>query len=181
MNTKMRIVAALLGTSFAFGLLIEPTTSAQSARSFLGVRGNATPAAATNSDCKKIQGRSVQTFDPASGIVSGPVTNSGLLDGTIQDSINFLAGFVLTPDPNVVAYTTELTITTSHGQLKSSPVTTQSLLTGAGSEWGHINPSTSTGRFSGATGIVFLIFKPIGDPSVGPYETEITADICFAQ
>jgi len=172
---------ALLCTTFGFGWLIQPTTSAQSARSFLGIRGNTTQTAATNSNCKTIQGNSVQTFDPGTGIVSGPVTNSGLLDGTIQDAINFGAGFVLTPDPNVVAYTTDLTITTNHGQLKASPVTTQSLLTGAGSEWGQINPVTSTGRFAGATGIVSLVFQPIGDPAVGPYETRITADICFAQ
>lgn len=120
-------------------------------------------------------------FDPVTGIVSGPVTNAGILDGDLEDAINFGAGFVFTPDPTVVSYTTNLTITTIHGQLKASPVTIQSFVTGAGAEWGHINPDTSTGRFAGATGTISVVFKPIGDPSVGPYEAEIAAEICFAQ
>lgn len=112
--------------------------------------------------------------------MSGPVTNAGILNGTLEDVINFDAGFVSTPDPNVVAYTTALTITTIHGQLKASPVTTQSIVTGAGAEWGNINPNTSTGRFAGATGMIFITFKSVGDPSIGPYEAEITGEICFA-
>jgi hypothetical protein len=123
----------------------------------------------------------VGTFDPLTATVSGPVTNSGILDGDLTDVINLGAGFVFTPDPTVVAYTTDLTITTIHGQLKASPVTTQSVVTAAGAEWGHINPNTSTGKFAGATGIISIVFKPVGDPSVGPFEAEITADICFAQ
>jgi hypothetical protein len=80
----------------------------------------------------------------------------------------------------VVAYTTDLTITTIHGQLKVTPVTTQSIVTGAGTEWGNINPTTSTGRFAGATGLIFITFKPIGDPSIGPYEAEFSGEICLA-
>ena len=120
-------------------------------------------------------------FDPLTGVVSGPVTNSGIIDGTLQSVINFGAGFVFTPDPTVLAYTTDLTITTIQGELKASTVTTQSIITAAGAGWGHINPNTSTGRFAGATGIIFVAFKPIGDPSVGPFQGEITADLCFAQ
>jgi hypothetical protein len=106
---------------------------------------------------------------------------AGLLDGNLTDVIDFGAGFVLTPDPTVVAYRTDLTITTIHGQLKASAVTTQSIITAQGAEWGQINPNTSTGRFAGATGMISVVFKAVGDPAVGPYETQITADICFAQ
>ncbi len=143
---------------------LEQSTSAQSA----------------NSNCRTLKGRGVQVFDPVSGVVSGPVTNAGILNGTLEDVINFDAGFVFTPDPNVVAYISNLTITTIHGQLKASPVTTQSIVTGAGVEWGNIDPNTSTGRFAGATGKIVISFKPVGDPSVGPYEAEITGEICFA-
>ena len=132
------------------------------------------------SSCKKIKGSGVQTFDPATGIVSGPVTNAGVLNGTLEDVINFAAGFVFTADPNVVSYTTDLTITTINGQLKASPVTTQSVVSGAGAEWAHINPNTSTGRFAGATGMIVISFKPVGDPSVGPYEAEFSGEICYA-
>jgi hypothetical protein len=82
--------------------------------------------------------------------------------------------------PNVVAYTSDLTITTIHGQLKTSPVTTQSIVTGLGTEWGNINPNTSTGRFAGATGVIFFTFTAVGDPAIGPFEAEIVCEICFA-
>ena len=183
MNTKMRLVTTLIAVMLTSGLLVQQTTSAQSGRGLFVARGNSEKAGATpstNSNCKKIRGNGIQTFDPLTGVVSGPVTNAGILNGDLEDVINFAAGFVLTPDPTVFAYTTELTITTNHGQLKANPVTIQSGVTGSGAEWGEINPNTSTGKFAGATGTITVVFKPIGDPSVGPYEAEISADICFA-
>jgi len=182
MNTKMRMVATLAIAALTFGLALQQSTSAQSGRGLLTARGNlAQGAPSTNSNCKTIRGNGVQIFDPVTGLVTGPVTNSGILDGDLVDAIDFGAGFVLTPDPTVFAYTTNLTITTIHGQLKAHPVTIQSGLTGKGAEWGEINPVTSTGRFAGATGTISVVFKPVGDPSVGPYAAEISADICFAQ
>jgi hypothetical protein len=108
------------------------------------------------------------------------VTNAGFLNGPSEDVVNFGAGFILTPDPNVISYTSDLTITTVDGQLKASTVTTQSIVTGVGAEWGHINPAKSSGRFAGATGQIFLSFKPVGDPALGPYEADVTGEICFA-
>ena len=181
MYSKMRILKVLSGASFAACLLLQQTSSAQSARSFLRARGNPAKAPSSNSNCKRIRGNSLQLFDPVTGVVSGPVTNSGILDGSLEDIINFAAGFVFTPDPNILAYTTDLTVTTQQGQLRLSPVTIQSVVTGDGSEWGSIDPTTSTGRFAGATGTLSVVFKLAGDPSVGPWEADITADICFAQ
>ena len=179
---KVRMIGILvLGVSLMFTpAYLQESTFAQSARGFLtapGAKANPGP----NSNCRKINANGIQFFDPATGTVSGPVTNSGLLDGNLTDVINFGAGFIFTPDPTVVSYTTNLTITTIHGDLKASAVTTQSIITAQGAEWGQINPNTSTGRFAGATGIISVVFKPVGDPSVGPYEAQITADICFAQ
>lgn len=181
MNAKTRIVTTVLAVSLMFSLFhLPPSTFAQSARGFMRTIGSTAQPASANSNCKKINGRGVQVFDPATGVVSGPVTKSGILDGTLVDVINFGAGFVFTPDPNVVSYTTNFTITTIQGELKASPVTIQSIVTGAGAEWGHIDPN-STGQFAGATGTISVVFKPVGDPSVGPYEAEINADICFAK
>jgi hypothetical protein len=184
MNAKRRTVMTLAVVMLSLGSFsLEQSASAQSARGFFGPRGNSassTSAQSANSNCKKLKGNSVQVFDPDTGVVSGPVTNAGILNGTLEDVVNFAAGFVLTPDPNVFAYTTDLTITTIHGQLKASPVTIQSIVSGAGAEWGNINPNTSTGRFAGATGVITISFKPVGDPSIGPYEAEITGEICFA-
>lgn len=183
MNAKIRLVTILLAVAVALSLFVEHSTSAQSVRNFLAIRGNTSQVStpSVNSNCKKIRGDSIGGFNPVTGTVSGPVTNSGLLDGELEDVINFGAGFWFTPDPTVVAYTTYLTISTIHGQLSASMVTTQSVVTAAGAEWGQINPNTSTGRFAGATGLISIVFKPVGDPSVGPFEANITADICFAQ
>ena len=182
MNTKMRIIATLTTVAVASCLFLQQSTSAQSGRGLLVASHNSAKGTPSeNSNCKTIRGNGVQTFDPATGVVSGPVTNSGILDGNLEDAIDFGAGFVFTSNPTVVSYSTSLTITTNHGQLRASPVTTQSIVSGEGAEWGEINPSTSTGRFAGATGMISVVFKPVGDPSVGPYSAEVTADICFAQ
>ena len=184
MNAKTRTTMTLAAAMLCLGLFpLCQSALAQSARGWFGPRGNTAPSTSTqsnNGDCRAIKGRGIQVFDPVLGVVSGPVTNAGILNGTLDDVINFAAGFVFTPDPTVVTYTTDLTITTNHGQLKASPVTTQSVITGAGAEWGTINPNTSTGRFAGATGMIFITFKPVGDPSVGPYQAEIASEICFA-
>jgi len=184
MNAKTRTVMTLSMVMLTLGLFsLEPSATAQSARSWFGPRGNKAPSTSTqsaNGNCKAIKGSGIQVFDPVLGVVSGPVTNAGILNGTLEDVVNFAAGFVLTPDPTVFAYTTDLTITTNHGQLRASPVTIQSGVTGAGAEWGNINPDASTGRFAGATGMICITFKPVGDPSIGPYQAEFSGEICLA-
>lgn len=164
MNKKTKRLSVLVAVVLTIGFFAAEQTAAQS----------------PNSSCKKLTASAAGSFNPATGTVSGPLTNGGILNGALEDVINFGAGFVFTPDPTVVSYTTNLTITTIHGQLKASNVTTQSVVTVAGAEWGYINPDTSTGKFAGATGLIFIRFKPVGDPAVGPFESEITADICFA-
>jgi hypothetical protein len=57
-----------------------------------------------NSNCQKLKGTRIDLFDPAAGIAFGTITNGGILNGTTADVINFSAGFVLTPDPNVVTF-----------------------------------------------------------------------------
>lgn len=163
MNDKTKKLAVFVAVVLSLSLFSATQTAAQSPLS----------------TCKKIKADGVQTFDPATGVISGPVTSAGILNGTLEDIVNFAAGVVFTPDPTVVTYTTDLTITTVHGQLKTSTVTTQSIVTGIGTEWAHLNPDISTGRFAGATGMIFITFKPVGDPSVGPYEAEFSGEICF--
>ena len=185
MNKKTKTLATLVAVVSTICLSFLGQTSAQSSdnRVRFGRRTNSaqsTLAPSPNSNCKQIKGFSVTVFDPITGIVSGPITNAGILNGPSEDVINFGAGFVFTPDPSVISYTSELTITTVDGQLKASTVTTQSVVTGVGAEWGHINPNTSTGRFAGATGQIFFSFKPVGDPAIGPYEADVTGEICFA-
>ena len=185
MKAKARIISTIVAGVLALGLFhLQQTTSAQSTKGFLGPRGKPAPAISSpspNSNCKLLKGIRIDVFDPATGIVNGTVTHAGILNGSTEDVINFAAGFVVTPDPNVVAYIGDSTITTIHGQLRISAVTTQSIVTGVFTQFGNIDPNTSTGKFAGATGVVFFNGVPIGDPSIGPYKSTIGGEICFAQ
>ncbi|MGB7069302.1 MAG: hypothetical protein WBD22_07390 [Pyrinomonadaceae bacterium] len=165
MNAKTRNLITLI--TIAVTLFLFPLEQSASAQS-------------TKSNCKKLKGSSVQVFDPATGVVSGPVTRAGILNGQLEDVINFDAGFIFTPDPNVVTYISDLSITTIHGELKTSPVITQGVgFPYAFTEFGNIDPNTSNGRFAGATGLIFFTGKTVGDFN-GPFEVEITGEICFA-
>jgi hypothetical protein len=178
------MLVMLIAVVLTFGLFsLDQSTPAQSSRGLFAPHRNSaqpTSAQSSNSNCKKLKGIRIDMFDPVAGIASGTITHGGILNGTTEDVINFTAGVVVTPDPNVVAYLSDTTITTINGQLRTSLVTTQSFVTAVFSQWGYINPNTSTGRFAGATGVIFFTGKPIGDPSIGPYKAEITGEICFA-
>ena len=182
MNAKTRKLVKLTALVLSFCLvLVEQSTSAQSVRGLLASRGNSAQTQSANSNCKTLKGTSIAVFDPATGILSGPITNAGILNGSSDDVVNFSAGFVLTPDPNVITYLSDLTIATVNGQLKASNVNTFNFVTGTFTEFGNINPNTSTGQFAGATGVIFFTGKTTGTPDVGPYEAVITGEICFAQ
>ncbi len=191
MNAKIRTVMTLVVALLIPGLSpFEQSTLAQSARSRFGSRTNsaqttkeqstAEQSARDNCLCLSLKGKTVQVFDPATGVVSGPVTNAGFLNGTLEDVLD--ADFAFTPDPNVVTFLSDLTITTAHGQLKASRlVTAFNTATGFWMEFGEINPDTSTGRFAGATGVIFFSGKTIGNLATGPYEARITGEICLAK
>ena len=183
MNAKTRAIVTSVVVMLTLGLFsLEQSTSAQSSRGLFGARENSaqsTSPQSANSNCKKLKGIRIDVFDPAAVIAFGAITDGGWLNGTTEDVINSYAGFVFTPDPNVVAYLSETTIETAHGQLKTSLVTTFNFVTGVFTQWGNLNPNTSTGRFAGATGVIFFDGTSIGDPSIGPYQSEIVGEICL--
>jgi hypothetical protein len=109
---------------------------------------------------------------------SGTITQGGILNGTTV--VVYDPAFVVTPNPNVVAFIAELTITTHHGQLKTSNVylydnASLNLWTGMG----FINPTTSTGRFAGAMGVLYFNGTTIGTYPFAVYASNITGQICF--
>ena len=183
MNGKTRKLVKLTAFVLTFCLVsLVHSTSAQSPRGLLAWRGNAADPQSVNSNCKSIKANSLQVFEPATGTVFGTTTNGGVLNGTLEDVVNFDAGFVLTPDPNVITYLSNLTINTVTGQLKASgAVNTFNFVTGDFTEFGQINPTASTGKFAGATGVIFFTGRTVGTPDVGPYEAELSAHICLAQ
>jgi hypothetical protein len=182
MNAKARTImtaAFMLILGFFF---IDQPTSAQSGRGFfrpVGDSSQTTTALQTSGACKNLKGIRIDTFDPAAGTAFGAITGGGLLNGTTADVTNFDAGFVFTPDPNIVTYLSDTTITTNRGELKTRLVTTFNVVTGVFTQWGNIDPNTSTGRFAGATGVIYFPGISIGNPSIGPYKSEVVGEICL--
>jgi hypothetical protein len=131
-----------------------------------------------NSACVTARGNWLDTLN-ASGGTSGAITSAGILNGTTVTVYN--PAFVLTPNPTVVAYIAETTITTVQGQLKTSNVYLYDFVTGVGTVMGRINSKTSTGRFAGATGVLYFnTTKTIGVPPNQSFVSEIAGQICFA-
>ncbi len=103
------------------------------------------------SNCHKVKGNLSDVSTP-NGVI-GTLTNGGILNGTYE-LLNHV-GPLSTPDPNTISYSADFVLTTNQGQLKSGDVGIFDFVTGVASEIGRINPNTSTGRFAGATGVLF--------------------------
>jgi hypothetical protein len=175
----MSVVALL-----CFGLALGQSVSAQSARGLLAARGNSSQSASTpspNSNCKLLKGTEVDLYDPIANLNTGTITNGGFLNGPTLWTYP-TPGFVFTPDPNVVAFLSDVKVTTVHGELKAHLVITCNFVTTFCSNWGSIDPGASTGSFAGATGAIsFDQYVQSPDFSVGPYTNSIGGQICFAQ
>ena len=120
------MLVMLVAVVLTFGLFsFEHSTSAQSALDRFGLHGNSAQLAAAqspNSNCKQLRGTEVDLFDPVAGVSNGTITNGGILNGTTVWS--FPSGGVFTPDPNVVAFLADITITTDEGQVRAHLVIT---------------------------------------------------------
>lgn len=126
------------------------------------------------SKCRKVKGKLSEVGNPAG--TTGTITKGGILNGTTQ--LFYTSGILPTPDPTAFSYTTDVTITTNQGQLKTSNVGVFGPGTGLFSEIGRINPSTSTGRFAGATGVLFTSGKTTDGGAT--FQSIITGEICLA-
>ncbi len=171
MNAKTKKLTTLAGLVLTFYLFsMDQSALAQGEQSPSEQREQTIP---THSNCHKVRGKLNEVSNPTG--TTGIITNGGILNGTTQ--LVFTSGILPTPDPAFFSYTTDFTITTRHGRLKTSNVGIFDSGTGAFSEIGRINPNTSTGRFAGATGLIFTNGKtPDGGAT---FQSDITAEICF--
>jgi hypothetical protein len=130
--------------------------------------------ARAQSNCKDITGHTVQI--PSAG--GGPVTNAGDLTGTAT-AVFFGPPFP-TNEPNTFSFTFNFTLTTHLGELKATVVNLYDNATGVTTGQGRIDPAASTGRFAGATGILFLSGTT---PSFSPFtvELDLSGKICYAR
>jgi len=136
-----------------------------------------TRARSGNSNCKQVKGTSIEYLGSPCCTDTGNITNGGMLNGTTEYVYN--PAFVVTPDPNVVSYISEFTLTTNRGQLKASNVYIYNLVTGLWTAIGHINPDTSTGRFAGATGVLYFNGRTVGNTTPITYPSDILGKICL--
>jgi len=87
-------------------------------------------------------------------ICAGTVTQGGILNGT---SVTVFSPAVTpTPDPDTLSFSFDWTVTTVQGQLKASFVNLFNVITGVTTCMGSIDPNNSTGRFAGASGVLFM-------------------------
>jgi hypothetical protein len=127
-----------------------------------------TPAASAESNCKEAKGNLVDIYS------GGPTTSGTPL--TV-----YSPAFVITPNPNVVAYTGEMTISTNQGQLKIANVYLYNFVTGQGTALGNIDPAASTGMFAGAKGVIFLNLTATTGSGPVNYLESVSGQVCFAK
>jgi hypothetical protein len=127
-------------------------------------------------DCRQVKARQVGTFDGVA-TTTGIVTKGGWLNGTY--AAVFHPGALPTQDLTTITFVADFTLTTRHGELKMFNVYLDDLSANVGSALERINPTTSTGIFAGATGVLYSAATVI---SLSPFtvEEEITGEICFA-
>ena len=129
---------------------------------------------AAQSRCKQIKGRAVEVFDGGSNSSSGTITNGGDLSGPFE--VVFTPGFVPTP-LNTVVFVGDITIFTIHGWLKTSLVFLYEVSTGLSTAMGLIDADNSTGKFAGATGVLYQASSTTGPDT---FLDVFSGEICFA-
>jgi hypothetical protein len=140
------------------------------------IAGPAVPHAAA-ATCKDVNATFVDVYS-GGATTSGEITNGGILNGTTETT--FPTAAYPTPSPTVVSYRADLTITTNRGQLVAHAVYIYDFATGALAGLAHIDAASSTGRFAGATGTLFVSGYTVGTSIPITYALGITGTMCLA-
>jgi hypothetical protein len=128
--------------------------------------------------CRQIEGATFVDVYSGGSTSSGSVTQGGILNGTTLTV--FTSTAFPSPVSTIVSYTADLTVTTNQGQLKTFNVYLYDFGTGFFTVLGRIDPKSSTGRFAGATGVLYINGKTIGTAIPFTYPSDITGAICLA-
>lgn len=165
-NGNPRKLMTLVAVVLTLCLLpLEQTTSAQEP---------STSAQSAHRNCRNVEGK-LSEVSSANG-TTGRITNGGILNGTTQ--LVFTSGVLATPDPTTVSYTDDFTITTNRGVLTTHNVGIFDFATGLFTEIARIDPNASSGRFAGATGVLFTSGKTTDGGAT--FRSKITGEICLA-
>jgi hypothetical protein len=142
----------------------------------LGVLFQAQSAGAQNK-CKDVKATWVDVYTSGS-TSSGTVTNGGILNGTTLTA--YTSSAFSTPIPTTVSYTSELTITANHGQLRATLVYLYDFPTGLWTALGRLDPNLGTGKFAGAIGVLYFNGRTIGSAIPFTYPADVSGEICLA-
>ncbi len=157
MNLKIRTLATFALVVLTIGLFLSSQT------------------ASASSGCHKAKGN-LSIVNNGNGTTSGIITQGGRLNGTTQAV--FTSMFTATPDPNTFSFTDDLTVTTEKGILQTHNVSLFDVANGLVTAIVRIDPNAGTGKFAGATVLLYINGKTTdGGATV---EAEITGEICFA-
>jgi len=133
--------------------------------------------ASAQDNCRQVEAAAIDVFSGGNSS-SGNITHGGFLNGTRLTV--YRPGAIFTQDPNVVTFLGDMTLTTKDGQLKTSNVYLLDIVTQRGTALFRIDSNASTGRFSGATGLLFLnVGKAIVNGTVITYLGDVTGEICL--
>lgn len=166
MNRTIKKLMTLVAVVLTLSLFpLEQSTSAQE---------QSRSAQSANRNCRNVEGR-LSEVSSANG-TEGRITNGGILNGATQ--LVYTSGVLPTPDPNTVSYTTDFTVTTNRGVLKTHNVGVFDFALGSFTEIARIDPNASFGRFAGATGVLFTSGKTTDGGAT--FRSKITGEICLA-
>lgn len=142
---------------------IALTACLHSGAAWAGDRGNCTEARGHLSV--------VNNFD---GTTSGTITQGGRLNGSTQAL--FTSALTPTPDPSAFSYTDDFAVTSSRGVLKARNVGIFDVVAGLFTEIARIDPSSSTGRYAGATGVLYI--NGTTTDGGATFQAVITGEVC---
>ena len=125
--------------------------------------------------CKEAKGN-LSVVNNGDGTTNGTITKGGKLDGPTHAV--FTSTLTPTPDPTTLSYTGDFSATNKRGALKTHNVGLFDVGTGLFSEIARIDASASTGKFAGATGVLYINGKTIDGGAT--FQADITGQICFA-
>ena len=139
-----------------------------------------TEAGLAQSNCKNARGTIEEVFS-GGDTSGGPLTNGGWLNGTVQFVYN-IPGVYPTPDATKLTFASTFTLTGNQGLLKGKAVWLYDTATGQSTSLVNIDPTTSTGVFAGATGLLFMnVIKGTVGPPPNYYYDLVGGQVCFAR
>ncbi len=130
------------------------------------------------SECKNINADITSTFANGPGCTSpvGICTTGNMASGLLRGTTSFTALALATaPAQSTLAYAGSLSISTDQGTVTISDVGVLDQINLVFSEVDRI--TSGTGRFSGATGVLFIS----GNQTATGFEGKVTGEICLVQ